>query len=295
MRINRTGILCLLICAVVWSVLAIPAGQPVENNFPSGVLAFSSVRAGNMDIYIINADGTDLRRVTRLATQESEPSWSPDGSQLAYQSQRPGWALYRSNLNGNEEMPLTTSTSWSPAWSPDGQWIAYSTGSAIYKISCTGEDRQILTQGGNCGRPAWSTDGQALVFHSTRSGNNEIYILDLESGEITQITNHPARDFQASWSPDGQRLVFASDRDGDLEIYTIRTDGRELVQITNNDVDDMLPAWSPDGAWIAFVSDKDGDAEITITSVDGAVTVRLTNNPGDDMYPAWKPLMEPES
>ncbi|MFC2078921.1 hypothetical protein ACFLSZ_02965, partial [Candidatus Bipolaricaulota bacterium] len=217
---------------------------------PTGVLAFSSVREGNSNIYIVNADGTNLRQVTSGTTRELEPCWSPDGGRIAYQSQRPSWALYTAQIDGADELQVTTSLSWSPAWSPDSRWIAYSTGSSIYRIAPSGENRELLAQGGNCGRPAWSTDGQAIAFHSTRSGNNEIYILRIADGELTRITDDPARDFMATWSPDGQRLAFASDRDGDLEIYTVRADGSGLVQLTNNTFEDMLPAWSPDGGWI---------------------------------------------
>ena len=277
--------------ALLAALLALGAGPGCENR-PTGDLAFSSVRDGNSDIYIVNGDGTDLRRVTSASTRELEPCWSPDASRIAYQSRRPSWGIFTSQLDGTDEQQVSTSLSWSPNWSPDGEWIAYSTGSAICRTSPTGEASELLTQGGNCGRPDWSPDGRAIVFHSTRSGNNEIHILWLEDGTIERITEHPARDFQANWSPDGERIAFASDRDGDLEIYTIRVDGTDLVQLTDNEVDDMLPAWSPDGRWIAFVSSRDGNREIYIVQPDGACPIRLTDNPGDDMYPAWRPDAE---
>ena len=256
---------------------------------PQGVLAFSSVRDGNSDIYTIELDASDLRRITSASTRELEPNWSPDGLRLAYQSQRPHWAIYIADDDGAHEQRVTMGLSWSPAWSPDGEWIAYSTGPMIERISPSGENRMIVTQDGNSGRPAWSHDGQRIAFHSTRSGNSEIYLMDIEEGQPDQLTEHPGRDFQVTWEPDGQHLAFSSDRDGDLEIFTIRADSSELAQLTDNGFEDILPAWSPDGVWIAFVSGRDGNREIYLMRTDGRCSRRVTDNPGDDMYPAWKP------
>ena len=285
------------ICWLSIAVLALVAPgilgeEPICDCARAGVLAFSSVRDGNSDIYVIHADGTNLLRVTAQETRELEPCWSPDGSMIAYQSQRPSWVIYAANADGTNELQVTNGLSWSPSWSPDGEAIAYSAGAAIHQVSLVRGAAELLTQGGTCGRPNWSPDGQSIAFHSTRSGNNEIYILRLEEGELKAITNHAARDFLASWSPDGQRLAFASDRDGDLDIYTIGVDGTDLLQLTNNDTDDLLPAWSPDGKWIAFVSERDGNAEIYLMQPDGSCGIRLTVNPGEDMYPSWKPIAE---
>lgn len=280
----------LRILVILLLALGILGAEPNSDDTAEGMLVFSSVREGNSDIYTINADGTGLHRVTTAGTREQEPSWSPDGSRIAYQSRRPRWAIFAACIDGTDEVPITQSLSWSPDWSPDGEWIAYTTGSAIYRVKPDGTGRELLDAGGNCGRPNWSPDGHAIAFHSTRSGDNEIYILWLEARVVQRITENPARDFLASWAPDMERIAFASDRDGDLEIYTIRTDGTDLIQLTSNAVEDMLPAWSPDGHWIAFVSTRDGNREIYLMRADGTNLLRLTYNPGDDMYPAWRPV-----
>jgi len=295
--VNRTclrvlGLICAIVVPPLVAIFAFGTGSGCEDR-PTGEIAFSSVRAGNSDIYVIRADGTELRQVTSVSARELEPCWSPDASRIAYQSRRPSWMIFTAQLDGTDERQISTPISWSPNWSPDGDWIAYSTGSAIYRTSPDGEATELLTEGGSCGRPSWSPDGRAVAFHSARSGDNEIYILWLEDATVLRITDDPARDLHVDWSPDGQRIAFASDRDGDLEIYTTRVDGSDLVQLTSNEVDDMLPAWSPDGRWIAFVSARDGNSEIYLIQPDGACPIRLTDNPGDDMYPAWRPPVEP--
>jgi TolB protein len=253
-------------------------------------IAFSSSRSGNTDIYLVSADGGDLRRVTTASVEELEPCWSPDASRLAYQSRRPVWTLYSSLPDGSDERTLTSSLSWSPSWSPDGSSVAYSTGSSIRRVSVlTGEVDVLVASCGDCGRPAWSPDGAKMAFHSNASGNHDVYVLDLKDGTRHQLTSEPSRDFLAAWSPDGTRLVFTSERDGNLEIYTMRSDGSDVMRITNHPAADLLPAWSPSGDWIAFVTDRDGNREIYVMKPDGSSLRRLTDHPGDDMYPAWRP------
>ncbi len=291
-RRNARWIALIGLLVVFQLAMNLSAGQASGEaaRIPSGLLAFSSSRTGNADIFAIHADGTGLIQLTSSPAHESEPSWSPDGAHLVYVAQHSRWMLFTSSQYGEHEEQLTTWSGWSPAWSPNGQWIAYSTGSTISMVSSSGEENQSLAQGRNCGLPSWSPDGQSLVFNMAANGNDDIYILSLTDGGIAQVTDDPAQDFAASWSPDGQRLVFASDRDGDLEICTMRTDGSDLVQLTHNDVVDMLPAWSPDGQWIAYVSETDGNPEIYIISADGARTFRVTDSPGDNLYPAWQPI-----
>jgi Tol biopolymer transport system component len=264
---------------------ALPCSEP-----RAGTIAFSSSRNGNTDIYTIHADGSGLERVTAVSSQELEPCWKPNGLRLAYQARRPAWQIYTALVDGSDEQPVTDYLSWSPAWSPDGLAITYSTGSSIQRIPALGgKPEALVARCGDCGRPAWSPDGLSLAFHSNQAGNQDVYVMDLGSGDLRQLTHEPSRDFLASWSPDGTRLVFTSDRNGNLEIYTMRTDGSEVTRLTDNSGEDLLPAWSPSGEWIAFVSSRDGNREIYLMRPDGSCVVRLTNNPGDDMYPAWKP------
>ena len=149
-------------------------------------------------------------------------------------------------------------------------------------------------------------DAQAqIAFVSHRTGNPEIYVMDIDGGNPRNLTNDRDNDFQPSWSPDGKRIAFVSNRDGDFldegpnipayEIYVMDADGGNLQNLTNNPNDDKNPSWSPDGKRIAFAS-WDGkfinfvvDFEIYVMDADGDNLQNLTNNPNDDRSPSWSP------
>ena len=101
-----------------------------------------------------------------------------------------------------------------------------------------------------------------IAFYSDRDGDYEIYLMNGDGSNVTQLTYNPAFDGVPGWSPDGSRIAFNSDRDGDYEIYLMDADGSNVTQLTDNSADDVVPRWSPDGRRIAFYSDRDGDEEI---------------------------------
>ena len=93
--------------------------------------------------------------------------------------------------------------------------------------------------------PAWSPDGQQLAFHSYRDGNNEIYLMDRDSEEVTRLTYNSEWDIRPSWSPDGQMIAFHSRRDGNYEVYTMRVDGSQQQRLTTAPFFDGFADWKP--------------------------------------------------
>lgn len=129
--------------------------------------------------------------------------------------------------------------------------------------------------------------GGLLAFVSTRDGNPEIYLWNLDESTFTRLTDNPAVEAQPALSPDGSRIAFATNRDGNFEIYLMNADGSGLVNLTNSPGDDFDPAWSPDGAQLAFASARDGNNEIYVMNTDGSDPINLTNNPANDAEPSW--------
>ncbi|MBU1879667.1 MAG: hypothetical protein KJ734_12015, partial [Chloroflexi bacterium] len=260
---------------------------------PDGTrLAFVSWQdGGNQEIYVAQVGGAKgeiaspepINLTNHPATDEA-PTWSPDGTQIAFTSWRDGnQEIYAVNADGTGLTNLTNDPAEdsSPAWSPPagGQWIAFTSVRdgvpGIYVIpapwTSAGAAAPIrLTSGSGGGDSLWSPDGKRIAFVSKSSnGNTEIYMLDVAAAlegsagaESVRLTNNPATDVPIAWSPEGTQLAFETDRDGNWEIYIVNADGSGLTRLTADPAEDRAPSWSPDGAQIAFASDRDGNWEI---------------------------------
>lgn len=145
--------------------------------------------------------------------------------------------------------------------------------------------------------PAFSPDGQSILFSSKRNGNGEnlnIWKMNVNGENSIALTNEPEADNVnlpgSSWNSAINRITFSSDRRDNDEIWIMNTDGSNPLQLTNNPSRDWEPTFSPDGKWIAFQSDRDGNWEIYKINVSTGETIRLTNNPTDDWEPNWSPI-----
>jgi Tol biopolymer transport system component len=262
-----------------------------------GGIAFASLRDGNWEIYVMNADGTGQTRLTNNSVFDQEPAWSPDGKKIAYWSfSARNNEIYVMNADGSARTRLTNhrGTDGAPAWSPDGQRIAFNAlrteNWEIYVMGADGSDPTNLTNDpADDFYPDWSPDGQYIAFDAFGTDDSEIYVMDADGFVVTNLTNHPARDTFPEWSPDGQQIAFTTDRDGNLEIYVMNADGTGLTNLTNNPADDIFPSWSSDGRRIAFESERDGNWEIYVMNADGSGATNLTNNPAFDKFPDWSP------
>ena len=260
-------------------------------------ITFTSHRAGNYEIYVMNADGSYQTRLTNNAASDDRPAWSPDGSQIAFASDRDGnWEIYVMDADGSNPINLTNNASNDryPVWSPDGSQIAfyryYPDNWEIYVMDADGANQTRLTFNTvSDSYPAWSPDGSQIAFHSDRDGNYEIYVMGADGSNQTNVTNNGAEDGAPAWSPDGSQIVFRSMRDGNKEIYVMGADGSNPTRLTNIGATDNDPAWSPDGSQIAFHSDRDGNYEIYVMNADGTNPTRLSNSAANDLEPAWSP------
>ncbi|HXG08499.1 MAG TPA: Calx-beta domain-containing protein [Gemmataceae bacterium] len=271
----------------------------------NGLIAFSSIVNGpfgpHADIFTMNPDGTNLVNLTNSPRDDAWATWSPDGTKIAFASNRDGdFEIYVMNADGTNQVRLTNNNAidYQPTWSPDSTQIAFTSlrdGNAeIYVIDTDGTNETRLTNNlANDLEPTWSPDGTKIVFTSDRDGNFEIYVMNPNGTGQTNITNNPAADTEADWSPDGSRFAFASNRDGNGEIYVMNADGSGVTRLTFVPAVDLGPAWSPDGTQIVFTSVRDGQDEIYLMNADGTNQVRLTNNPESDFLPTWQPTGNP--
>lgn len=143
--------------------------------------------------------------------------------------------------------------------------------------------------------PMWSPDGGRIAFASNQAGNWDIYVIELSSGAIRAVTDHPAADQNPAWSPDGLQLVFESDRDGDYELFITDLESGRTSQLTHFDATrEGRPQFTPDGRNLYFHSmrgPRQGryDTDIFVMSLDRPSIVRLVDGVGGDSYAAWDP------
>jgi uncharacterized repeat protein (TIGR01451 family) len=280
-------------------------------------IVFDSNRSGNFEIWVMNPDGSGQSKVTNnpdvfdsdsycygwttSSLCDIIPTWSPDGTKIAFNSTRDGnFEVYVINADGTGEMNLTNNPADDGsviAWSPDGTKIAFSTnrdGGSNYEVYVMNIDGSNLVNLTN--NPAgdttadWSPDGTKLIFRTTRDGNAEIYVMNIDGSNQTNLTNNLSNEGMGHprYSPDGSRILFASDRDGNFEEYVMNANGSGQTRLTNNSAREPgQQAWSPDGTKIVFSRGPEDQEELYMMNADGSGQIRITNNAFNDRYPAW--------
>jgi Tol biopolymer transport system component len=273
----------------------------------TGTIAFHSNRAGDFDIWIMNADGSRPIQLTNTTDNDIDPVWSPDAKRIAFNRFNSTFSTVEILVMNADGSGVThiADNAFATAWSPDGKRIAFASnrgsGDEVFVMNADGSGVTQLTNNAFRDFPtAWSPDGKQILFQSDRAGNNELYVMNANgTGVVTRLTNNPASDEgdHAGWSPNGKRIIFSSTRDGDdLDIFVMNADGSGVTQLTHNDfIADDDPVWSPDGKRIAFHSTRDGgDEDIFVMNADGTGVIPLTSNsvlpdgsPIFDAVPVW--------
>ncbi len=198
-----------LALVLVLTFVTVPVTGHAASTGASNQIVFASLRDGNYEVYIMNADGSNQTRLANNTSADFNPAWSPDGTRIAFTSNRDGnYEIYVMNADGKGQTRLTTNTvdDFYPTWSPDGTRIA---------------------------------------LLSNREGNVDVYLMDADGTGQRNLSNNPAPDSEPAWSPDGTLIAFTSLRDNNPEVYVMNADGSNPFNLSNNPALDAYPAWQP--------------------------------------------------
>jgi TolB protein len=256
-------------------------------------IAFVSTRDGTKEIYVMDFDGSNQRRITAHRTISLSPKWSPDSEQLAYTSFSRGTSdLYLINRRGGGRVRLDTGVNLntSPSFSPDGREIAF-VGSVrgnpdIYVIGKGGGSPRRLTSANTIeSTPAFNPTGRQIAFTSSRTGTPQIYLMDAEGTNVRRLSFDGNWNDDAAWAPGGDYLAYTSRVSGRFQIRIVNLStmqGRIIAGEGSNE----QPAWAPDGRSLVFTSNRTGRWQIYRVNADGTNMVQLTFD-GENTAPNW--------
>ena len=214
------------------------------------------------DLWSIEPDGTDPVNVTNHDAFDFQGRYSPDGSKIAFASDRDGdWDIYVMNADGTGEVEQLTDDpahdQW-PAWSPDGSSLAFAStregGWALYVMNAGGTIWMPLDGGAPGMQPEWSPDGEQIAFVAIRSGDEaeQVYVVPAEGGDATRLTEEGSNQ-QPTWSPDGTRIAFTHIVDGRYDVWAMDANGENAGAVADDaELHEDNPRWSPDGTALLF-------------------------------------------
>ena len=270
-------------------------------------IVFVSDRDKNVNIYLMQSDGSNLRRLTDEPSFDNYPVFSPDGTQVAFQSNREDERVQVYLKNVNDDTPprklMRTERAigiYPGCWSPDGtQILLYTPESGKDRIVLADVDppaQPVLSDAAaDLTSPQLSADGKEMIYEAQTSEHSlELRLTDLgtkRTRTIFKTEGDYGPDFYMlpAWSPDNSLIAFCNKVNGKSEIFTMKPDGTGLKNLTNNPLRDSNPIFSPGGSEIIFVRDNYGRAQLYRMDLNGGNQRRVTDRSGYEMSPAFSP------
>jgi Tol biopolymer transport system component/predicted Ser/Thr protein kinase len=293
----------------------IPApGENVHRMFPSwspdeSLVAYMDASAFNSALHpllLLRVGDGALFRITDGTTRVWNASWSADGRSLFFVSSRGGlgdlWQQWLSPRGEPVAEPIRVTTGMglrNAVVSPDGTKLVYSRGRRMVNLwkapirpdrPATWTDARPLTfDQAFLAYVGLASRNRELVVSSNRLGNQDVWLIAKDGGEMRPITADPSTDFGPTGSPDGSTIAFYSNRSGNRDLWVVPVEGGAARQVTHDPAQDWHPDWSPDGKWITFMSTRGGSTDVWVIGADGENARQLTSHPEAEQFPRFSP------
>ena len=271
-------------------------GKQQSAQAQSSKIVFASNRDGNLEIYTMNPDGSNMVRLTDHPAKDAEPKWSPDGQKIAFKSDRDGNdELYIMTADGKNPTNLSRNdaTDEDCSWSPDSQELCFASNRdgnfEIYRIHVNGKNLTRLTKHPFKDlSPCWSPCGKLIIFVSWREEPDGIYIMNVDGTGVRRL---PVTGGNPRWSPNGKKIIFHHSTNSNLDIWIINPDGKGLKRLTDNPAPEGLSSYSPNGSQIAFIRIVAGKSAIFVMKDDGTSAQQVSPIGEIATSPCWSPFL----
>ncbi|MEK7389388.1 MAG: Tol-Pal system beta propeller repeat protein TolB [Elusimicrobiota bacterium] len=263
-------------------------------------IAFINNRTGRKEIWVMDYDGENVKRLTSDNSISLLPRFSPDGRRLAYTSYKAGNPdLMLLDLESGKSKVFSGEQGLNIAggFSPDGSKLLMTLSrgknpNLFIKDLNGGPAERLTSHFGADSTPTFSPDARQIAFVSDRSGNPQIHVLNIPNKQIRRLTNLNWCDAPA-WSPTGEWIAFAgrAHNKDKMDIFIVDITGGQIRQLTHGQGSNEDPAWSPDGRFLAFSSTRSGRSQIWVMDGDGSAPRLMADVPGASSTPHWSPII----
>lgn len=286
------------------------AAGPAPWSIEGAAVLFTGRREGSTDLYVLDRATGDTVRLTRFGEGgrgANAPALSPDGRRVAFQVRRESdFEVHVRDLDGGTSTNVTDHPEWdvNPVWDPGGTRLGFMSTRGfelggigpfpghVYVVDLTDGSldqvtREPLTS--SLGPSDWSADGSSmLVARVSDDGDIDVFLLDVETGAETRLTDGPASEYSAVFSHAGDRIAYHAELDGESQIVVADRDGGRPRAVTSGPGLRYVPQWSPDDAWILFTASDDGEQyDLRAVRVEDGVVVDIVRTPEDEREGVW--------
>lgn len=260
-------------------------------------LAYITKGGSRYTLWVADSDGENAQAALGSPEPIISPTWSPNGTQLAYvsfESRKP--VIYVHDVATGKRRLLANfrGSNSAPAWSPDGRSLAVTLsrdgGSQLYLISASGGEPRRLTQSQSIDtEPVFSPDGSTIYFVSDRGGAPQIYRMPASGGSAQRITFNGNYNVSPSISPDGRWMAYISRNGGAFKLQVMELASGNVAAVTDTTADEN-PSFAPNSKLIVYATRQGGSDALMTTTLDGKIKARLAGKGGDLREPSWGPF-----